>query len=316
MKRADEWLREACSLLAEEETEQLEKSLNRKNTQEAEALFQRHKRQALRLIAKNSKKHRGFGPALRAAACLVLVIGAVWLVLSQESKEPTPLTPVYTASVAPYLSPSPVLDTTETPTPTVAPTPTLVPVWTPQATEGPEVPPQYFRTPSPVPVSELTPVPTLSQTEAPEFTSVPTFTPNPTSTPLPSPTPLNGEPVSEEDAYQEGLSGWGGNYFLGRFNADWQLLGLEQSEGCRRIEYRIGGISIAFTEYADSQIIDVPTNAELAYVTLREGVTALKMKLDDEVILAWEMGGQTLTLQGKEILAELMAASVEKISQP
>lgn len=306
MKREDEWLREACAQLAQEETEQLEKSMNRKATQEAEALFQRHKRQALKLIAKNSKKRGSFPVTLRVAACLVLVVGAVWLALSQQSKEPTPLSPVYTASVAPFVSASLAPSPTITPSPMVTPVPTVPPASTPNP---------YFRK-SDWEIREedaVTSIPTLSPTSSPTITPEPTFTPKlvPTKTPIPT-LEVNTEP--EPDAYQTGLDVWNGNYFLGRFAAEWELIGVEQDAGCQRIEYRIDGISIAFTEYAASQMIETPADASLAYVALDDNGIALKMTLGDRVILAWEAGGQTLVLEGNEQLAEQLAASVEKIS--
>ena len=315
MKREDEWLREACGLLAQEETEQLEKSLNRKTTQEAEALFQRHKRQALKLIARNSKKRHGFGIALRSAACLALMAGAVWLALSQQAKEPAPLAPVYTASVAPFVSSSPSPSVAKSPAPTAAPTRTPVPAWTPPPAETPEAPPQASPTISPVQGDNFSASPTPGETDVIFITPSPTETPAPTAVPSPSPTP-SASAAPEADAYEEGLNGWGGNYYLGRLAADWQLLGLEQDAECRRVEYQVDGRSIAFTEYSTSRVVDVPAGAELSYIALGGNGIALKMKADGQVILAWEMGGQTLILEGEELLAERLAAGVEKISRP
>lgn len=285
MKRQDEWLREACARLAEEETEQLEKSMDAQTAQEADAIFKRHRRKILSLLAQNSKRKSRAVVYLRAAACLVLIIGAVFISFTQNTPAPKPLAPVYSATVAPFHSPEPI--PTQTPFFTVSPSPSptfmqkIVPSSTPYATYSPS--------------------------------PVPTATPAPTVTPAPSPIPTAlPTPAPTVNAWQEGMNQWTGHYFPITSKDGWTMETMEQGNQYQRVIYSSAdGNQMIFTEYNAAQTIEVPDGASLSYVQLSQGI-ALRMETQSGVLLAWETDGRTLTLHA-DALADDFASSVQKI---
>lgn len=105
MNQGEEFLREACAQIAQDETEELARSLSPAQLRQAEKLYRQHRRSILRQIERNSKKaNSAIVPWLRAAACLTLAVGVAYLALHQSPPDNTPLSPGITASVAPYVS--------------------------------------------------------------------------------------------------------------------------------------------------------------------------------------------------------------------
>ena len=285
MKQQEDWLRQACERLAQEETEKLESSLTRQDIREAEALFKQHKRKALALIGRNSKKS-GRGMAyLRAAACLILVIGGVYFALTRSSPDPVPLSPGSTSSVAPYLTPSP----TFSPVPT-APAPTATP---------------YLET-SPTVTAVFTEIPTVSPTFTPTPTVTPTFTPTPSPTetpPTPTPAPL--------------IPGaWTGEYFPEWLPEGYEFVQLEQGEGSRSAVYALGDSRLIFTEYDAADAVPLPDAAERtdapAYIQCGDTV-ALRVPTQNGTFISWSAQGRSFSLLTRADQPEEIVKSVKKI---
>lgn len=287
MKREDEILRETCALLAQEETQELEKSISPKMEQAAEALYQRHRRRVFALISQNTKRQKGrLAPYLRAAACLVLALGAAWLFGQQNMKDPVPADQLPTVSVMPYFTVEP------SPSPSVIPTdkPTTIPTEAPEMTEIPTI--------IPTETQNQTEIPTEIPTETPS--PVPTMTPEPTATPAPE------RKIRPDD--------WSGLYLPGRMPDAYQWFSSQEGENKRTAVYTDpDGKEITFTEYDAEESIQIPEDAEADYVPLLGGV-ALRIKTEEGVTLIWQMDGRTLMLTAGEAQAMEIAESVEKIS--
>ena len=222
MKREEELLRQAFEELAQEEADELESSLSRSEIRQAEDLYRRHRRTALSLIRKNTRK--ASSPVytyLRIAAAVAVVIGLVIFSLNRSQPDNIIQVQPPTASVAPYYSPAPTdsptpieTSTPFTPEPTVIPAEdsqgetipteapifdieeTVSPTFTPNLTESPAALPtnisQATETPTEAPTStptlRPTDAPTSAPTEAPTEKPSPVPTAEPTETPAPTPT--------------------------------------------------------------------------------------------------------------------------------
>ena len=76
MKREEDWLRDACAELAEEETDQWERSLSAEDIRQAEDAYRRHGKTARSLIRRKSARSAA-APYWRAAAILAPIAGAL-----------------------------------------------------------------------------------------------------------------------------------------------------------------------------------------------------------------------------------------------
>jgi len=187
-----------------EEAEQILHDLDEETMEQADQLFRRHRKTVLAMLSKGKKSAV---PWLRAVACLIFIIGGVWLALTHQSPDPVPLSPVSTASVAPYYSPIPTFSPIPTHTP--APSPTQPPIPTNIPTSSPTISPIPTHTPSPVP----------------------TFTPLPTQTPFTSSVPdeWGGEYFpSIPSGYQLSALEQGGNMMRATYEAKEGLLIFEE----------------------------------------------------------------------------------------
>ena len=286
MKQEEDWLRQACGELAEEETDQLAKGLSPDERRQAETLYRRHKKTALALLRRKSARSAA-APYLRAAAILALLLGAVYFSLRQSQPEKVPFTQAPAITVAPYYtdvpSPAPV-----TAAPTAAPTQEPAP------------------TATPIPLT-ATPVPTPTPT--------PTPAPEPTSTPEPETSVSHHPPV-----------GWTGNYFPtvipDEASAYKVSVFIEDGRISTTYTAEQGGWAFRFTEYVSSVAVPVPEEAVVSYVQIAEGIIALRTETAEGVTLAWDQEGQTLSLflSGDAPLDAgiplEIARSVKKISAP
>ena len=222
MKREEELLRQALEELAQEETDELEGSLSRSEIRQAEELYRHHRKSALGLIRKNTRK--AANPVytyLRIAAAVAVVVGLVIFSLNRSQPDNIIQVQPPTSSVAPYYSPVPS-DSPEpaesaapvTPEPTVIPaedsqgktiptetekfdlketiSPTIIPNITEYQTILPTNILQAKETETAVPTStptlRPTDAPTIVPTEAPTEEPTPIPTAEPTETPTPTPT--------------------------------------------------------------------------------------------------------------------------------
>ncbi|MBQ4073644.1 MAG: DUF4367 domain-containing protein [Clostridia bacterium] len=290
MNRQEELLRQACAMLAEEETNALENSLSPAAKAEAEKLYRQHRLKIFALIQKETKKKKGAFPfLLKAAACLMLIAGAAWIGLHQHHPDPIPMTPLPSASIVPYYSPVP----TETIIPTHAPEETAIPTLTPDPTSTP------------------TPVPTIT----PTFTLTPT--PSPTFTPLPTRTPDVAEAapaVIPEETSGTAPGQWQGVYFPQALPEGYAIADTEEDSSSRSIVYTKDTSSIIFTEYNLQKAMTIQEGAKLSYVQIGDQI-GLKMETDNAVTLSWEMDGHTLSITCTAADAEEIAASVKKVSR-
>lgn len=287
MKRGEEILKEACARIAMEETETLEKSISPKMARAAETLFQRQRRKIFALIARNAGKQKNrFSPYLRAAACLVLVMGAAWMLLHPKPQDPAPATQVPMETILPYYSASP------------SPSPSSVPTEIPNSpTPSPEITEKATEIPTKTP--ELTDKPTISPTE----------TPKPTATPSPAPTetPAPVRKIRPEN--------WSGNYFPDAIPEGYALLESREETGSRTAVYTDGeGGEIIFTEYDGAEMMPIPENARADYIPLHGGA-ALRLTQGDTASFVWQMEERTLVLTADADLLEEIAQSVKKISR-
>ncbi len=152
MKRSEDLLKEACTQLALEETEALLRSLDEKTLEQADALYQRHRKEIFSLLSHKKKKGTAW---LRAAACIALVIGGAYWALSHQPPDSVFLAPVHTASLSPYFSASPTISPTFTFFASPIPTKSAKPSET------------FFVSPTPSPVPTHTPLPSPTLTPAP-----------------------------------------------------------------------------------------------------------------------------------------------------
>ena len=293
MTRQEELLRQACALLAQDETDQLERQLTDAEIQEAEALFTRHRRNAFRVIARYAGSSSGRrAAALRIAACLVLIAGALYLGLRPFTPpDPAPLASAPSPSVAPYYSPVPSSVPAQVPadTPTPAPGEALSPTSTPQ--EAPDD--LSFSTSSPIP------------SETPHV--LPTETPfvDETESPAPTETPPAAAAPSQ----------WTGAYFPQFLPRGYSLSMLIQEDGAHTAAYTRDDRELVFTEYDEPRSVTVPGQAQRDYAQLSDGSVVLRLASDEGVMLAWDVGGRTLTLFGEEADVLAIADSVIRLKE-
>ncbi len=279
MSRED-WLREACAQIAQEEAETLERSISPKLEQAADTLYQRHRRRVFALIRQNSRQKKGrLAPYFRAAACLALAAGAAFMLLHPKTRDALPAAQPPAASVLPY----------------------------------------YTEEPSPVPTAAAdTPAPTYALNFAEKHEKIPTDAPiiaeKPTETPTPSPSPTP-EPTSTPAPEERVIpADWTGAYFPAEIPEGYALLSSTGEEGMSAAVYAdASGGRITFTEYETERSVSIPEDAEMDYIELHGGA-ALRMVRQDTVLLAWQMEGRTLTLEADARRAMEIAESVEKIS--
>lgn len=264
----EEILRKACVQLAEEETEQMARGLSDADIRQAESLYRRHKRRALALIRKNTRRPRNrYAPYLRAAAVVVLLGGMAYAALNTTHPDPVQFVSPPPASVAPYWTSGP----TETPVPTETPTPTPAPA----------------ETPAPAPTA----VPT--ETAAPS--------PAPAATPTPTPAPEAEQPGEEPPSVPED---WTGRYFPALLPEGFRLAGVNRGEYGQQAAFAQDNRECTFTEYDRSQAVPVPEEARVSYVQLEDGAVALRMETDEGVTIAWQAGDATLSVycEGEDAL--------------
>ena len=290
MSRQEDLLRQACSMLAEEETNTLEKSLSPAAIAEAEKLYRQHRMKIFALIRKETGKKKGSMPfLLKTAACLVLIAGTAWIALHQQHPDPTPMTPLPSASIAPYYSPIP----TETILPTSLPA---------------ETPPSTF---TPIPTNTHPPVPTSSPTIAPTTTPTPTFTPLPTKSPDVSAT---NTPILSQEPPGLAPSQWQGVYFPQLIPEGYTIADTEEDATSHSIVYTKGTNSIIFTEYDMQKSMTIQEGAKLSYVQIGDRI-GLKMETENAVTLSWEVDGRTLSITCTAADAEEIASSIKKVSR-
>ncbi len=276
----DDNLRRALSEIAEEEADLFERSLTAEETQNAEALFRQHRKKALSLIARHTRKTGKSAAFLRAAAVVLVILGGVLLAFRQPPRDVTPLSPPPGGTAAPFYTPAP--------SPTAAPSPTVILTVSPTVT--------HF----------LTSSPTQSPTRMP-FVE-PTGTPFPTETPIPTEAPEAMQAVQAPSA-------WQGGYFPGVLPIGYSLEGLETSNGAYSAAYGNGDDRIVFTEYAVLTSLPVPDGARVAYVQWSGGA-ALRWEKDGRVTFAWDQDGRSFSLMatdGKQ--AEETARSVKRTGE-
>ncbi|MBR0217855.1 MAG: hypothetical protein IJQ33_01425 [Clostridia bacterium] len=293
MKREEDWLREACAELAQEETERWERGLTAVELHEAEEAYRRHRRKALSLIRRNTREHSPAWIVLRAAAVLLVLAGAMYLSLRQPPPDTVPQTHLSAATAAPYYSPVP------TSSPSFATVWVFIPTSTPYSSE------------SPMSSTTYTPVPEAMSTVSP--TSLPTLEPMPISTvestPVPTPEPTlvpTAEPTPAPSAVPSPPEGWTGNYFpMGLLDA--AKPDISQGDGWQQAACD----GWEFTEYTDDRVLDVPEGAEISYVQWADTV-ALRAETADGVTLIWVQESRSLRLFTVSGDAEEMAKSVKK----
>ncbi len=284
MKREEDWLREACAQLAQEETEQWEQGLTPAKLRHAEEAYRRHRRRALSLIRRNTRKQSPARIILRAAAVLLVLAGAAYLALRQPPPDTVPQTHLSAATAAPYYSPVP------TSSPNFATVWAFIPTSTPYS-------PEY-----PMPSTTYTPVPEITATASP--TSLPTLEPTPISTVEPTPVPT-AEPTPAPSAVPSPPEGWTGSLFpAGLLNAN--TPDITQGDGWHQAAWE----GWVFTEYTDDRVLDVPENAEISYVQWGDTV-ALRAETAQGVTLIWVQEGHSLRLFAVSGDAVEMAKSVK-----
>ncbi len=287
MKREEDWLREACAQLAQEETAQLEQNLTRAELLKAEETYRRHRRKALALIRRNTRKQSPARIVLRAAAVLLVLAGAVYLSLRQSPPDTVPQTHLTAATAAPYYSPTP------------SPNPTTFLEGSPTLSTNPVEISTAVPTEQPTSWPSPTVIPTLASTAEPTPTPEPTATPSPEPTPTPLPTPAPSAVPSPPE-------GWTGNYFpMGLLDAD--KPDILWGDGWQQAAWD----GWAFTEYTDDRMLDVPEGAEISYVQWEDTV-ALRAETADGVTLIWVQHDHSLRLFSKDGDTLEMAKSVKK----
>lgn len=345
MKREEELLRQALEELAQEETDELEGSLSRSEIRQAEELYRHHRKSALGLIRKNTRK--AANPVytyLRIAAAVAVVVGLVIFSLNRSQPDNIIQVQPPTSSVAPYYSPVPSGSPEPaesaapvTPEPTVIPaedsqgktiptetekfdlketiSPTIIPNITEYQTILPTNIPQAKETETAVPTStptlRPTDAPTIVPTEAPTEEPTPIPTAEPTETPTPTPT---ADPTFAVESVSASVpEGWSGSCFPFSLPAEGRAI-LETGDGWQRVTWRSGEREWIFTEYDRDDLLDVPENAEISYVQW-DGIVALRMEDLSGVTLAWVQDGHSFSLCSSSGDAIEMARSVKKIGK-
>ena len=194
MKREEELLRQALEELAQEETDELEGNLSRSEIRQAEDLYRHHRRTALNLIQKNTRKaSKPVYTYLRIAAAVAVVVGLVMISLNRSQPDNIIQVQPPASSVAPYYSPVPV----DSPVPTetaapVTPEPTVIPA---ENSQGEIIPTEteifdLKDTISPTATPKITEFQTILPTDMPQATEAPAEVPTPTPTLRPLNRPL------------------------------------------------------------------------------------------------------------------------------
>ena len=327
----EEALREALAQLAQEEADELESSLSRSDIRQAEALYRRHRPKALSLIRRNTERRGSVTRYLIAAAVLAALIGMMYLSMNQRAPENIPLTQGPTVSVLPYYSPTP----TDSPVPTETaanetPEPTNAPEWDENSTirpdtgemkpllstEKPELEEiqgetaTFTHNPTEIPTS----IPTVQPTSTPIPTLAPTQTPSPTETPAASPT-AEPTPPPENAANTSAIpDGWTGSYFPYALPGLGEPVSFDAGSSWRSVTYTGPEGEWRFTEYDESDLIQVPNGMEASYVQWGDTV-ALRFADERGVTLAWVQDGRSFSLQGTPGQETSIAESVKKISE-
>ncbi|MBR3739717.1 MAG: hypothetical protein IKN04_04565 [Clostridia bacterium] len=313
MKRGEDWLREACTQAAQEETDQWERGLTRTELREAEEVYRHHRRKVLSLIRRET---RGKSPSrmwLRIAAALAVLAGAVYLSLRQPPPDTVPQTHLSGVTAAPYYSPAPTSSLNPTTiwkySPTLMPEfsefstvlPTDMPFAEPTSTVIPTVKPTIQTTAEPTPGPTATP--TAEPTYAPTATPAATPTPAPIIEPTATPVPESG---SEHLTPPES---WTGSFFpMGLLYED-AAPDVTKGEGWQQVSSG----EWVFTEYTDDRVLDVPPDAALSYVQWEDTV-ALRAETDENVILIWVQDGHSLRLFSTVEDVLEIAKTVKKVS--
>jgi len=284
MTREEELFRDACARLAQEETEELSRSMTAEEDRRAEEIYRHHRPSALFLIRRHTRRQGARGRALAAAAAAAVLFGAAYLALSRTPPDSVPAAQPPTASVAPYYSPVPT--ETEIPALESAITPTE-----PEKTAIIEA-----ETPT------MTPTPAATN----EPTEAPAMTPQPTATPTPAPT------EAPEEMYSP--AGWTGLFFPQRMPEGSEMAYLSQENGRHTAAYTLNGMEILFTEYDAPQTLAVPEGAEVRYAPLENGVIALRAETDAGVTFIWDQDGRTFAVACEKADAEAIASSVKKLA--
>lgn len=277
MKR-DDLLREALSQAAQEEAEQLIRSLSPEDRREAEQLYRKDRRRALSLIARHTGKGRG-RLALRLAAMALILAGGWYALHRQAPPDRPPVTPGASVSVAPYY--------------TDAFSPTVEPELTDAPTQSPTTDPIIPKTK------------TLSPTFSPP--STPTTTPVPTPTAAPTRAPEALIPPAVPDA-------WGGEYFLGVLPDGYQIAQCTEADGAFTVVYTDGGRRLTFTEHAALTALPVQDRATVTYVQWNNTV-ALQSLVGDTVTLTWDQDGKSFSLSSDDGRTAEIARQVKKIQK-
>lgn len=348
MKREEELLRQALEELAQEETDELEGNLSRSEIRQAEDLYRHHRRTALNLIRKNTRK--ASSPVytyLRIAAAVAVVVGLVMISLNRSQPDNIIQVQPPASSVAPYYSPVPVdspapIETAApvTPEPTVIPAEdsqgeiipteteifdlkdTISPTATPKITEFQTILPTDMPQATEAPAEVPAPTPTLRPTDTPTEKLSPVPTAEPTETPAPTAqTTATPEPVVPTEipvptavpspVYASVPESWGGSYFPFSLPAN-GTYALENGDGWQRVTWRSGGQEWIFTEYDRDDLLDVPEEAEISYVQW-DDIVALRLKDASGVTLSWVQEGHSLSLRSTSGDEMELAQSVRKI---
>ena len=293
MKREEDWLREACEQLAQEEADDLERSLTRSDIRQAEEVYRHHRKKALALIRRNTAGNRdSLVRYLAAAAALIAIVGAILFSLNRREPENIYLTGGPSVSVAPYYSPVPV----PTETVTAAPTPEQVAESTATISPNPdEIIPEittYLDIIEDIQQSTATPTIIPTEMPTPEPTPEPTETPAPTAVPVP-------------DA-------WQGGYFPYALPALGQPVSFVDGDGWHSVTYAGDGGEWRFIVYDSADVVSLPENASASYVQW-DGAVALRMEDESGVTLAWVQDGHSFSLHSTYGDGLEIAESVRKI---
>ena len=311
MNRQDEQIRRACAELAQEETERLEGSLTFSEIRQAEALYQRHREKALKLIRGGSQRFP-WRKTLAWTAAAAALVGAVYLALNRAPQDRVPAQQPPAASVVPYYSPVPTFSPVPSAAPTIKPTATPkstdIPTQTP--TSSPTFTPEPTTTPTPAPTETPTAAPTEAPAETP--TPTPTSTATPTAEPTPEPTAQPEEILTETEAPVTAPEGWTGLFFPQALPEGSTLAYISQENGRHTAAYTVGGREIQITEYDTAQALALDRGAAARYVQLGD-LIALRSETDVGVTFIWNQDGRTLSVACEDADAEDIARSVRRV---
>ena len=311
MKREEDWLRQACEEAAREETQALERRLSRAQIRQAEETYQHHRRKALALIRERLGGRKwNAGLYFRAAAAVILIIGAVLFTLNQTSPETVPMAQLPSPDVAPYMTGAPVF--LPSPTPTVFP---IIATSAPNIGINPEA--------SPTLIQNSTVNPTISPTLTPSVSETPASTPDASRQPSPSPTPEPAptllpetapepEPEKQAPPLQRTVpETWQGVYFPTLLPEGCRLQSCVREESAWTARYLCQGKELVFMEYDTDQLIPISENAAVSYVQWN-GIVALRTENASGILLSWVQDSRSFTLAYPDECLEI-AESVQKI---